>query len=38
MDDPRTVRVALMYRDTLTEGVGGWGGSLWMIQGLSVLL
>ena len=38
MDDPWTVSVALMYRDTLTEGVGGWSGSSWMIRGLSVLL
>ena len=38
MDDPWTVRVTLMYGDTLTEGVGGWSGSPWMIPGLSELL
>ena len=38
MDDPRTVKVPLMYGDTLTEGVGGWSGSTWMIFGLSKFL
>ena len=38
MDDLRTVKVPLMYGDTLTEGVGGWSGSTWMIRGLSELL
>ena len=38
MDHPWTVRVTLTYGDTLTEGVGGWSGSLWMIRELSELL
>ena len=37
MDDLRTVRVTLTYGDALTEGAGGWSGSLWMIRGLSEL-
>ena len=37
MDHPQTVRVTLTYGDTLTEGGGGWSGSLLMIRGLSEL-
>ena len=38
MNHPQTFRVTLTYGDTLTEGIGGWSGSPWMIHGLSELL
>ena len=35
MDGPGTVRVTPVYGDTLTWGVGGWGGLAVAIQGWS---
>ena len=36
MDDLRTVRVTLTYRDTLTEGVGGWSTRVTMTSGITL--
>ena len=36
MDQPRTVRVTLMYRATLTEGVGGWSTTVTLAPGTTL--
>ena len=35
MDDPGTVRVTSVYKDTLTGGGGYSSGYPWMVRGLS---
>ena len=36
MDQPRTVRVTVTYRDTLTEGVGGWSTTVTLAPGTTL--
>ena len=36
MDQPRTVRVTLTYRATLTEGVGGWSATVTLAPGTTL--
>ena len=36
MDHRRTVRVTLMYGDTLTEGVGGWSTRVTLTPGITL--